>query len=385
MPEPLAKPGRMFYIDNIRWLMIVFVIMVHAAVTYSGLGSWYYIEPSKLGKISLAVLVIFQAFMQAYFMGLLFFIAGYFVPNAFDRKGFHKFLGDRAMRLGIPTLIYMLFINTIIVYYFLAFQWTRPRPPFGQYFLGYVASLDFLGGSGPMWFAFALLIFTAIYAIFRLYSSHLKPQKSIAALPGHIAVIELGLLISACTFAVRLVQPLGTSIMNMQLGYFSQYVILFIVGIIAYRRDWLDLIPYSFGMIWFKAALVGGSTFFIAILALGGGAAGDFSRYIGGLYWQSAAFALWESFFCLGVSLGIIVLFRERNNKQGKLAEFMSKNSFSAYVFHAPILIVVTLALRSFAWHPLLKFAVAVAIVVPLCFLASELVFRRIPLLKRVL
>lgn len=385
MPGTIAKPERLFYIDNIRWLMIVFVIMVHAAVTYSGIGSWYYIESAKLDALSFVFFVIFQAFMQAYFMGLLFFIAGYFVPDAFDRKGFRKFLGDRTVRLGIPTLIYMFFINTIIVYYILAFQWTRPRPPFGQYFLGYVMSLNFLSGSGPMWFAFALLIFAAMYAVFKLFSRGLKLQKSNRALPGHIAVFELGLLISACTFAVRLVQPLGTSIMNMQLCYFSQYVILFIVGIIAYRRNWLAFIPYSFGMMWFKIALIGGSIFFIAILALGGGATGDFSRYIGGLYWQSAALALWESFFCLGASLGIIVLFRERFNKQGKLAGFMSRNSFSAYVFHAPILILVTLALRSLAWHPLFKYAASVAIAVPLCFLASELVFRRIPFLKMVL
>ncbi|MFB3764122.1 MAG: acyltransferase family protein [Methanotrichaceae archaeon] len=392
--EP-TKPGRLFFIDNIRWLMIVFVIMVHAAVTYSGIGSWYYIEHRKLDTASLVFFVIFQAFMQAYFMGLLFLIAGYFVPSAFDRKGFLKFLGDRSVRLGIPTLIYMLFINTIIVYYILAFQWSTPRPPVGQYFMNYILNPSFLGGSGPMWFAFALLVFSAAYAVFRLFShNHLSynhflhnPQgsKGDAALPGHLAVVELILLISICSFIVRLVQPIGTSIMNMQLGFFAQYIILFIAGIIAYRKNWLARIPYSFGMTWFKIALIGGTISLAAIMILGGGISGDFSRYAGGLYWQSAAYALWESFFCVGVSLGIIVLFRERFNSQGKFTGFMSQNSFSAYVFHAPILILVTLAIRNFSWHPILKFMAAVAIAIPLCFLASHFVFRRIPLLKKVL
>ncbi|HPE63398.1 MAG TPA: hypothetical protein PLQ49_04740 [Methanothrix sp.] len=63
----------------------------------------------------------------------------------------------------------------------------------------------------------------------------------------------------------------------------------------------------------------------------------------------------------------------------------MSDNSFSVYVFHPPILILVTLALRGFAWHPFAKFVVAAAVAVPLCFVASELVLRRIPVLRRVL
>ena len=255
MPEietKLAKQDRLFFIDNIRWLMIVFVIMVHAAVTYSNIGSWQYTEHLKLDALSFTFFAIFQ-------------------------------------------------------------------------------------------------------------------------------------IISICSFIVRLVQPIGTSVMNMQLGFFSQYIILFIVGIIAYRRNWLARIPYSFGIIWFKIALIGGTISLIAIMILGGGISGDFSRYSGGFYWQSAAYALWESFFCMGVCLGIIVLFRERFNNQGKFTKFMSQNSFSAYVFHAPILILTTLALKNFALYPLLKFMVAVAIAVPLCFLASHFVFRRIPLLKKVL
>ncbi len=35
---------RLLYIDNLRVLMIVFVIVQHLAVTYSGFGSWYYKE-----------------------------------------------------------------------------------------------------------------------------------------------------------------------------------------------------------------------------------------------------------------------------------------------------------------------------------------------------
>lgn len=365
--------------------MIIFVVMTHAAVTYSNLGMWYYIEPVKLDIISLAFFGIYQSYTQAYSMGFLFLIAGYFVPGSYDRKGFVKFLLDRAVRLGIPTLLYMLFINTTINYYFLAFEWTKTRPAVWQYFLEYIQSLDFLSGSGPMWFALALLIFSAVYSVTRLLQQ--DPERSIpeGRLPGHLAVAGLALFIAAFAFSIRLVQPIGSSIMNMQLCYFSQYVVLFATGIIAYRKNWLERIPYSYGMIWLKAALICGSIFWLAIQILGGGFSGDFTKYEGGLYWQSAAYALWESFFCVGVCLGLIVIFRKSFNVQGTFEKFMSGNYFSVYVFHPPILILVTLALREFAWHPIIKFTIACTIVIPLCFLVSHLVLRRTPLLKRVL
>ncbi|NLW49074.1 MAG: acyltransferase, partial [Firmicutes bacterium] len=76
------------------------------------------------------------------------------------------------------------------------------------------------------------------------------------------------------------------------------------------------------------------------VMMLGGGATESMAPYNGGLYWQSAAYAFWESFFCVGVCLGLLVLFREKYNTQGKLSRFLSENAFGVYVFHTPILVV---------------------------------------------
>lgn len=365
--------------------MIIIVVMTHAAVTYSSLGKWYYMEPIQLDIISMLFFGIYESFTQAYSIGLLFLLAGYFVPASFDRKGPGRFLRDRIVRLGIPTLIYMLFINTIIIYYILAFKWTTTRPAFSQFFQNYLLSLDFLSGSGPMWFALALLIFSAAYAVYMIFRHGRENLQQDGKLPGNLAVAGLVLLISAFSFTIRLAQPIGTSIMNMQVGFFSQYIILFMIGTVAYRKNWLSRIPYAFGMIWFKAALIIGSTFWLAILIRGGGISGDLSKYGGGLYWQSAAYAIWESFFCVGMCLGLIVLFRQHFNSQGRIVKFMSDNYFSVYVFHPPILIMVTLALRDLSWYPLVKFTIAITVSVPLCFIVSHFILRRIPVLKKVL
>src|SRR5438876_1909371 len=88
---PPAKT-RLDFVDNLRWLMIVLVVSMHAAVTYSHIGSWYFMEGEKPGIAATAFFATYQAFLQAFFMGLLFLIAGYFVPGAFDEKGIRRFL-----------------------------------------------------------------------------------------------------------------------------------------------------------------------------------------------------------------------------------------------------------------------------------------------------
>lgn len=38
-----TKSPRLLFIDNLRWLMIILVVIMHLNVTYSSLGSWYYV------------------------------------------------------------------------------------------------------------------------------------------------------------------------------------------------------------------------------------------------------------------------------------------------------------------------------------------------------
>ncbi len=368
--------NRLLFIDNIRWVLIVDVICHHAAVTYSHVGGWYYLDPAKPGLATTLFLASFETFNQAFFMGFLFLIAGYFVPRAFDTKGFSRFVRDRAFRLGVPSLFFMLVIDPLTVYWLLSE---------GNLLTGYprfLTSGGVLYATGPMWFAVALLIFCTVYAVIRLIdrSPAAKPP-----LPGHKAVAGLFLLMGACSFLVRIVQPIGTAVFNMQLCYFSQYILLFAVGIFAYHGNWLQKIPYAFGIFWLRLAVGLGIPAWLLIIGMSGALGGNSKSILGGLTWQSAALSFWESFFCLGLCLGLTVIFREKFNNQGPFAKWMSGNSFSAYLFHTPLLIGVTLGLKNIQAPPLLKFAIAAALAVPVTFIVSGFLRPRIPVLRRAL
>jgi len=104
---------------------------------------------------------------------------------------------------------------------------------------------------------------------------------------------------------------------------------------------------------------------------------------MGGWTGPSAALCTWESFSCVGLCLGCIVWFREKWNWEGKFARWLSDNAFAVYVFHAPLLIAITLAMRGMGAPKLIKFAIATLLGTALSYAFASFV-RRIPLLTRI-
>jgi glucans biosynthesis protein C len=383
------KKERFVYIDNLRLLVIILVVMLHLGVTYSGFGSWSYTEGAKLDIFSTIVFGYSMSYTQGFFMGFLFLISGFFTPGAYDRKGFIRFLKDRFIRLGIPTLIFMLFVSPFKDYVVMDLDWITPKPEFLDYYWRYLSSFEFVSSTGPLWFALALLIFSCIYACIRLILQLIAQKSQQAEKPRlkeirTIHVILLILLISVGAFCIRLIQPIDTSILNMQLCYFSQYIILFTVGIYAYRNNWFSSIPYQFGQKWFLTAMLGGIIPW-TIIMVGGGALEGLYVYKGGMNWQSAAFALWESYISVSMAVGLITLFREKLNRQNKLFKTLSDNAFSVYLFHTPIIIYISLLLKEVTLPPLLKCLLLIVICIPVCFTISHFMIKRIPILNNVL
>jgi len=106
---------RLFFIDNLRILLITLVMMIHLSITYGGEGGWYY-RDGQADTLSSILLTWHNTVVQAFSMGLFFMIAGYFTPGSYDHKGPRQFLKDRLLRLGIPMLCYDFIIGPLMAY-----------------------------------------------------------------------------------------------------------------------------------------------------------------------------------------------------------------------------------------------------------------------------
>jgi glucans biosynthesis protein C len=82
---------------------MILVISMHTADTYSPLGSWYFVDRRPISVPTFVFFAAWQMYIQAFFMGMLFLIAGYFVPHSIDRRGPWMFMRDRFYRLGLPA------------------------------------------------------------------------------------------------------------------------------------------------------------------------------------------------------------------------------------------------------------------------------------------
>ena len=360
--------GRLFYIDNLRWTMIFLVISMHAADTYSPLGSWYFTDRTPLSRPAFLFFAAWQMYLQSFFMGLLFFVAGYFLPASFDRKGPARFLRDRAFRLGLPVLFYMFVLGPVTEYY-VAHSWNSTKPTsMANEWMKHIRNGEFLQENGPLWFCLALLIFSAAYVLAPV-------RKRAWGVPDTAQLIGFAMTMGIASFFVRALRP--PSFLNMHLTDFAQYILLFAAGIIAACGGWLAELPFSSGMRWLAVVLTLGFAVWLALVTN--------HAHLGGWHWTAAAFSTWESFTCVAISIGLIVLYRDKFNSQGPFSKFLSDNAFSVYVFHPPIVILGARLLHGVPWHPILKFAMLTAIAVVVSFALSAAVFRKIPLLRAIL
>ncbi len=377
---------RLAWIDNLRTLMIVLVVNMHACVTYSHIGSWYRMEgpsPSMPVKI---VFYLWQGHLQAFFMGVLFFLAGVFAHCSLQRRQPVSFLLERGRRLGLPSLFYMLLLHPFIVYVLLApaaGNWSALPRLYGQH----LTSGHVLGGSGPMWFALALLLFSVVLAGKRVWRpAALEQSGRLSQVPGTGALLGFAFVLVSSTFLVRLVQPLGTNVLNFQLGFFAQYVAAFVVGVAAGRQGWLDELAASrrarvAGWI----GCVGGPLLLTAIAVLGGPPPeGGPDLYAGGWNVRALALAVWEQCAGLGLALGAMAWFQRKWNRCGPVARWLSDRAFAVYVLHAPVLVVLTLLIRPLVVHAFAGVALLTLTGLGASFLLAD-VAKRLPGLRSIL
>ena len=378
-------PPRLQFIDNIRWSIIILVLSMHASDTYSPFGNWYYTDRPPLSLGERVFFATYQSWLQSFFMALLFFVAAYFTPASYDRKGAAQYVRDRLARLILPTLFYICVIGPVTEYY-ISRSWTGGGG-FVHQWIEHVTDGEWVSGTGPMWFCVVLFGFSLAYACARLAKGHSRPESWFAdpSAPSPVVSLVFILAMAIGSFLVRLFSRSDTSLLNIHPGDLPQYALMFAAGILAGRGKWLERSLPNATARTIIGALAAAAAIWIHIVARVVTHPDDAGQLNGGLNLPSALKCLWEALACVGMSYVLIALFRRYFNEQGPLARFLSENAFSVYLFHPPIIIACAILLHGIAlsgpWKAvLLTFVAGIA-----TFSLSQLVFRRIPYLRTVL
>ncbi len=366
---PSLHAKKLFYVDNIKIFLTVLVILHHAFVTYGAPGGWYYTE--KTASLSgLLLMTLLVSINQSFFMGFFFFLSSYFIRSSYATKGEKKFTANRLSRLGIPLAFYSFILSPLIsyiVYYFA----NGEHASLFRYLVSFDGWIDF----GVLWFVAALLIFTLLYVTVmsvnkKLFSANL-PKPTIRK------ILFLAIAIAVMTFWVRIVFPVGLVLqpLGFQLGHFAQYIVLFLLGILASNNNWLHHFFYKHSsrlFIFLMALVLLFPVFYIIKVKLNF----PVEWYSGGFHWQSLLYSVWEQ--AIGCSIIAILLSfaKQRWNRTSVFLSKLSRCAFAVYIFHPLVLVSLSVAFKSLAIDPALKLLLVAPLAVLLSFGLASLLLR---------
>jgi glucan biosynthesis protein C len=372
----LGQPaGRQAWIDNLRVAVIVGVIAAHVSTAYILDFDWYY-EERTASAVSEAVLSAIFGTGLLFGMGLLFLVAGLYTPPSCARKGPRGFALGRAMRLGLPLVVFVIVIDSLT-------DFVGYRGMGGDD--GLIAYLDRWrredADLSVMWFVAALLAFSLAYAAWR----SVRPARlGRSGRLGAAQLVSFGAFIAVGSFLVRLVWPFASnSVFGLNLWEFPQMIAMFGLGAVAAERGWLDeALPDRVWRNCGLAALAGGVMGLAFVGAIG--LAGDEDPFLGGAHPQALALPITEAVIAVAVSLWTLEWFRRRWDHAGPLAHALGRASFAAYVVHAPVVVLLSVGLRDAAVPVETKFLVVFTIGAAASFALGWLV-TRLPVVSRVL
>ena len=333
---------RLYYLDTLKVMLTILVVFHHAAEAYSPYSAWVY-KPSNKEEM-MPLIWHFNSVNAAFFMGLFFFIAGYFVPRSYDKQGIWVFVKKKLLRLGIPV---------VFVTAFLTFAT-------GQLEVGH------------LWYVESLLLFCLVYALVRKFVSPIQVKSYISL----VELLAVALVMGVGGYFIRQISPQDNWIwllgfIHIEPAHYLQYVIMFILGVLAYRGQWLTGMNNRTGAI---SLLIGSAL-----------AIGDYVRNDGA--WNNFVcqwFGIYESLLCVFFSVGLLWLFREFVNGTNAFQNWCSQQAYGAYIVHLFVLLAIQNATDGIMLPGIVKFIIIGSVASIISFVVTYLL-RLVPGVKKVL
>ena len=376
--EDQSGQDRLYFVDTLRVVLVMLVVAHHAGQPYGPTGGdWPVTDPASLDWLG-----SFFAVNAAFFMGLLFLLAGYFVPQSYDRKGSWTFLKGRWQRIGIPSGTLALFVHIPLVS--LADEESSS--------LGEFMSNAYANGLQEvyihLWFLGHLLLYSVIYVVWRRLSDpRRRGGPKSWPVPNHLTIVGFIVVLAVVSWRVRISYPIDEWVplfkfLATEPAHLPQYVSLFTLGVMAYRGDWLRKITTATGMIWLGMGLAAAAALY-AMRALAPDRWNDLVE-TGGENVGSLVYSTWEAVICAGLCVGLIVLFRERFNRTNRLLGALAGASMAAYILHWMTVVGLQSGLEGVEWSGLAKFGLVTVVGVTLAFGMGHL-SKRVPGLRVIL
>lgn len=356
------RSSRTHALDNLRNFLTTLVIVHHTAIPYGGVGSWK-IRSRCFPEDSVA-LVVFNMLNQTFFMGLFFFLSGYFTRVQMSKRNVpgSTLVCSRVWRLLLPAILYTILVVPTLDAVVHVSGYNLLGGESTSLWEVYVSSWSQTRGiQGQVWYLALVVIFdTAVVLLSQTFGK--GANQSFASTFKHNQFRLLGAWTTSIlsSFTIRIIYPVGYlwSPLGLQLAYLPQYILAYTGGhFAAISGDYFVLCPFQNDTGKSLKKLASAVAFCLASLGilialqekfLGMNSEEPMSLTRGGFNVPALTYAAWNEvgFALIGFSL-LAVFLRHCDGPWRFCGVWLSRYSYAAFLMHPLVSLVVELAVES--------------------------------------
>ena len=341
-PEhPVPAEGRLVAVDNLKALLVAWIIGFHAFLGYTAFGGWPYDEVNEvtMSPTTELVLSVVLGPTSLVVVGTFFFLAGLFAPGSVRRHGPARFSLGRLVRLGLPWLAFMLLIWPLFMWF--AYRAAGYDLTFREAFRGRQPFLD----AGPLWFAQILLYASLGYAVWSWWDLGRWMPRFTAGRRHLLVAIGTMTLVS---FLTRLWFPARSlQILDLHVWQWPQCIGMFCLGIALSGQGWAVRVPQN--VVRFSGMLSLGTLIIAPLVALVTGLS-DLSRdagaFLGGWRWQALVLDVIEASLVIAGSVWLLGMAQRHLAGVTRLRTVSARSAYAAFVLQAPVLLTLAIGAR---------------------------------------
>ncbi|MDO4334152.1 MAG: acyltransferase [Eubacteriales bacterium] len=342
---------RKIYLDNIRWAVVLLVLVYHVCYMFNGVG----IPGGIPDAASIPAFDALACMVYPWFMALLFVVAGMSARYSLQKRTNRQFVKERAVKLLVPSTLGLFVIHWITGYFNIRMSGGLAYMP-----AALIYPISVISGVGPLWFIQMLFFFSCILVLLR----KLDPSDKIWTLCGKITLPVILLLFIPIWGAAQILNmPVLTTYR------FGIYFVSFLIGYYIFSHDNVQEKTEKI-CIPMLCCAVGGAVLYTW-------------HYYGSNFASSECLqSVFTNLYLWIVILAVIGCFKKYCDRETAFTRYMTKASFGIYILHYPILIVACYILHYQLNLPVIwNYILALLADLILTFAAYEGV-KRIPVLR---
>ena len=353
---------RKHWIDNLRWVTVLLVLLYHVFYFYNNKGVIGGIGGFGDGPQYQDIIMYI---LYPWFMPLLFILAGVSARYALEKKSPKEWFKSRTRKLLVPSTIGLFFFGALVGWYN-----AKAAPTGALSGLPFVVKyfIWVISGTGPLWFIQDLWLFSLVLLIVRKLDAKQRLYDLCGKI-GIIPVILMGVLfwLGHQTLIVNPNPQSAQGLLNLYKPLF--YIIPFLMGYFIFPHD---RVQEMLGKFWAPLMVCAGVAGVI-LISTTFGQDNTLPQYL-----QSPLNNIYGWLMCLAM----MGWFKASFNSTNRFATYMTGASYGIYIVHYLVIASIGTTLKmSTQLPPVFIYLILIIAVFTLSPLLYEII-RRIPFLR---